>query len=64
MDNVKRAIKPRGHFVKNRKTEIFLGIVLFMAGALLIWDAFDGRGRKVPWPGGAILPWLSGESTR
>lgn len=57
MDNVKRLIKPKGHFVEDRRIEILLGIILFMAGALLLYDAFDGRGRKIPWPGGAIAPW-------
>jgi hypothetical protein len=57
VDNVKRAIKPRGHFIQDRKTEIILGIVLFMAGALLLFDAFDARGKKMPWPMGAVAPW-------
>lgn len=58
MENVKRLLKPRGgHFIQDRKTEIFLGVFLFLAGALLLYDAFDARGRKLPWPAGAIAPW-------
>lgn len=57
MDNIKRAVKPSGHFIGNRKTEIVIGIILFLVGALLIYDAFDGRGKKLPWPMGAIAPW-------
>jgi hypothetical protein len=57
MDNVKRLIKPRGHFMQNRMLEILIGIVLFMAGALLVYDAYDGRGKKLPWPAGAVAPW-------
>lgn len=58
MDNVKRLLKPNGgHFIQDRKTEIILGIILFLVGALLLYDAFDARGKKVPWPGGGILPW-------
>lgn len=58
MDNVKRLIKPSGgHFMKNRRNEIIIGIVLFMAGALLLYDAFDARGKKLPWPAGAVAPW-------
>lgn len=57
MDNIKRMVKPSGHFVKNRGAEIFLGAALFLIGALLLYDAFDGRGKKMPWPGGAIAPW-------
>jgi len=56
MDNVKRFVKPKGHFIKDRKVEILVGLVLFLVGSMLIWDAFDGRGKKVPWPGGAIMP--------
>jgi len=57
MENIKRAIKPTGHFMKNRRTEIALGVILFLIGALLVWDAFDGRGKKLPWPLGAVAPW-------
>jgi hypothetical protein len=58
MDNVMRTVKPNGgHLMKNRKSEILLGLILFLVGALLLFDAFDNRGKKVPWPGGAIMPW-------
>jgi hypothetical protein len=57
MENVKRLVKPKGHFIQNRMLEILVGVVLFMAGALLVYDAYDGRGKKLPWPGGAIAPW-------
>jgi hypothetical protein len=57
VDNVKRLIKPNGHFIKDRKTEILVGVLLFIVGSLLLYDAFDARGKKVPWPGGAIAPW-------
>lgn len=58
MDNVKRLIKPRGgHFMQNRRAEIALGVFLFLVGALLVYDAFDARGKKLPWPIGAVAPW-------
>jgi hypothetical protein len=57
MENLKRAVKPRGHFIQSRGTEILVGAVLFLVGALLVWDAFDGRGKKLPWPLGAVAPW-------
>jgi len=57
MDNVKRLVKPNGHFINNRKVEIILGVILFLVGALLLYDAFDARGKKMPWPSGAIAPW-------
>jgi hypothetical protein len=57
MDNVKRRLVGNKHFIENRKAEILIGLALFLLGSLLMYDAFDGRGKKVPWPGGAILPW-------
>jgi hypothetical protein len=33
----------------DRRTEILLGAAAFAVGALLLRDAFDGRGRKQPW---------------
>jgi hypothetical protein len=57
VDNLKRAVKPRGHFMQNRRAEIFIGVVMFLFGALLVYDAFDGRGKKLPWPLGAVAPW-------
>ena len=57
MDNVKRLVKPNGHLLKNRKHEIILGAILFLVGALLLYDAFDARGKRMPWPAGAVTPW-------
>ncbi len=57
MDNVKRLVKPNGHLLKNRKHEIILGALMFLVGALLLYDAFDARGKKMPWPAGAVTPW-------
>jgi putative Mn2+ efflux pump MntP len=53
----KRLTKRSGHFMKNRKGEIILGLVLVVVGCLLLWDAFDNRGKKMPWPGGGLAPW-------
>ena len=30
---------------------------MFLVGALLLYDAFDARGKKMPWPAGAVTPW-------
>jgi hypothetical protein len=57
MPNLKTAIKPTGHFIKDRKTEILLGFVVTIIGLLLLWDAFDGRNKKMPWPLGGLAPW-------
>lgn len=50
-------VKPHGNFIKNRRVEITLGLFLFLFGAWLLYDAFDARGKKMPWPAGAITPW-------
>jgi hypothetical protein len=56
--NLHKAVRPHGgHFMKNRIAEVGLGIALFVIGALLIYDAFDARGKKLPWLANAIAPW-------
>lgn len=57
MRPVKRMIKPNGHLIENRGWETVIGLFLFIIGAVLIWDAFDGRGKSLPWPAGAVTPW-------
>lgn len=57
MENIKKRVKPTGHFIQNRTVEIAVGVTLFLIGALLLYDAFDSRGKKLPWPFGAIAPW-------
>lgn len=44
-------------YVKSQKLEAALGVLFFILGGLLIYDAFDARGKKLPWPIGGILPW-------
>lgn len=43
-----RGLLGRGHLIENRGAEIALGLVLFAGGALLLRDAYEGRGREVP----------------
>lgn len=57
MESIVRRIKPRGHFMENRRAEIVLGVLLFLIGGCLLWDAFDGRGKKLPWPASGLAPW-------
>lgn len=45
------------HFIKDRKTEIFIGVIAFAVGCLLLWDAFDNHGKKMPWPASGLAPW-------
>jgi hypothetical protein len=56
MDNARR-VTGRDHFIRDRKCEIIIGLALFVIGSLLLYDAFDGRNKKVPWPGSVFFPW-------
>jgi uncharacterized membrane protein HdeD (DUF308 family) len=47
----------KGHLIPHRRTEIVIGILLFVVGSFLLWDAFDNRGKKMPWPASAVTPW-------
>lgn len=57
MPNLKTVIKPRGHFMQNRALETILGLALVLVGCLLLYDAWDARGKKMPWPMGGLAPW-------
>jgi hypothetical protein len=35
--------------VKDRKTNLYLGGALFVAGAYMLYCAFDGGDRRAPW---------------
>lgn len=35
--------------VRNRNTAITVGVAMFLGGALLLHDAFEGRGQDTPW---------------
>lgn len=54
---LKQVVSKRGHFMDNRGKEILVGAVLSIIGLVLLWDAFDGRGKKLPWPVSAAAPW-------
>lgn len=45
------------HYLKSRKTEIAIGFVALVIGSVLLWDAFDNRGKPLPWPLSAFMPW-------
>lgn len=49
--------KPRGHLIENRMIELAVGVIMFTLASYLLWDAFDGRGKSVPWPISAATPW-------
>lgn len=46
----------RKPFFANARTAKLVGWTLFIAGSLALWDAYDGRGGRVPWPLGAVCP--------
>ena len=48
-------LKPRP-VISDPRTAKLLGWVLFTAGALVLYDAYDRRGAKAPWPLSGILP--------
>lgn len=54
---VSKHVQKHGHFIQNRKTEAVVGFIVAIIGMILIWDAFDGRGKKLPWPAGGLAPW-------
>lgn len=55
--NIKNAMKPNGNLVRNSKTEAALGFLLLVLACVLLWDAFDNRGKKLPWPVSGLMPW-------
>ena len=41
-------VKKRPAVIADHSTELALGVALFLASTWLIWDAYEGRGRKRP----------------
>lgn len=39
---------PGRHFMASQPREVALGLALFVGGSLLLWDAYDRRGRDAP----------------
>lgn len=52
-----KVVANRGHFIKDRKKEAVIGFIVTLIGFCLVWDAFDGRGKKLPWPASGMAPW-------
>ena len=49
--------KPSGHYIQHRGWEFAIGILLAVIGMALLWDCFDNRGKKMPWPLSGLAPW-------
>lgn len=54
---LQKVVSKRGHFMQSRGKEIAIGLILSVVGLCLLWDAFDGRGKKLPWPASGLAPW-------
>lgn len=46
----------RPALLKDRTVEISLGIGCFVLSTVLLWDAYEGRGRKRSFLAGIFLP--------
>jgi hypothetical protein len=44
------------HPIKDRKKELVIGLILFVLGAYLCYDSYNGRGKNAPWPLGMAMP--------
>jgi hypothetical protein len=44
------------HVIQNPKREITIGLILFVLGSFLLWDAWAHRGKNTPWPLGMAMP--------
>lgn len=43
--------------MRNRAWEMAIGFAFVVIGCILLWDAFDNRGKKMPWPISGLQPW-------
>lgn len=41
----------------NPRAAAWLGLGLFLLGAIWLYDAYDGRGKQGPWPLSTLFPW-------
>jgi hypothetical protein len=47
--------KHNGHLVQKRWPEIVVALVLVLVATYLLYDAFDWRGKKMPWPASGLF---------
>lgn len=43
--------------IRDQRAAVAVGGVLVIGGFVVLYDAWDGRGRRKPWFLGPILPW-------
>jgi hypothetical protein len=46
----------RRPWISDKRTAVALGLGLFLAGVLFLYDAYDRRGGRAPWVIRAFLP--------
>lgn len=46
----------RPKLLQDRHVELTLGVALFLAGAWMVRDAYEGRGKKRPFAAHLVLP--------
>jgi hypothetical protein len=39
----------RKPYFRNRRTALYLGVAAYVAGSMLLWDAYENRGRQRPY---------------
>ena len=45
------------HIIQDRNTEIIIGLFIIILGCFMIYDAYDARGKRLPWPASGLAPW-------
>lgn len=46
----------RQPWIRDQRRAIGLGLILFAVAVLVLYDAYDRRGSRPPWPLRALLP--------
>lgn len=46
----------RKPWIRDKRAAVLLGLALFVAGVVVLWDAYERRGGRAPWPLRAFLP--------
>ena len=47
----------RRPLIADDTTAVLVGGALVVAGFVVLYDAWDGRGKRKPWFLGSVLPW-------
>lgn len=47
----------RRPLIRDKRAAVVAGLLVTGVGLMLLWDAWPGRGHKMPWPLSAVVPW-------